>query len=308
MKSAHANPGDHWLHRIGVVTALAVFPLILVGAGVTSQDAGMAYPDWPTSGGHLINPPEWWEAVATRWEHGHRLLGWTVGLFAITLAGLSWRRGGAIRVVGLSTLVAIAVQGVLGGLRVQFISTPLAMVHGIWGQLCFCLAAATALMTSPQWELSHKAIVAPAAVFLRRLCLVTAGAVSVQLVLGAALRHFGGNHALLSHLAWAFVVTLLVGWTAMWVIAQHPHSAVLAGLGRTLAVCIALQLLLGGTAWIVTLGGSAVSPYVELAVPSAHVGVGALLLASSVLLALCLTRFVRPATMKPGAALPVPLG
>ncbi len=68
-RSAH-NRGDRLLHGIALATACAVFPLILVGAGVTSKDAGMAYPDWPTSGGHLVNPTAWWQQSDTRWEHG----------------------------------------------------------------------------------------------------------------------------------------------------------------------------------------------------------------------------------------------
>ena len=60
---------------VAVALAVALLPLIVVGAGVTSKDAGMAYPDWPTSGGHLVNPPGWWQGEKTLWEHGHRLLG-----------------------------------------------------------------------------------------------------------------------------------------------------------------------------------------------------------------------------------------
>ena len=120
------------MHSVAVLTALAVFPLIFAGAGVTSQDAGMAYPDWPTSGGHLLNPPNWWHSIGTRWEHGHRLLGWAVGLLAIVLAVFSWKRGRAIRYVGLGTLLAITVQGVLGGLRLFLGLCAGAVVFGVW--------------------------------------------------------------------------------------------------------------------------------------------------------------------------------
>ena len=49
---------------LAIAVACAVFPLIFVGAGVTSKDAGMAYADWPTSAGHLVNPPAWWQAAS----------------------------------------------------------------------------------------------------------------------------------------------------------------------------------------------------------------------------------------------------
>ena len=135
------GPADEYSrgsHRIALLAACAVLPLILVGAGVTSKGAGMAFPDWPTSSGHLVNPPAWWQGDHTRWEHGHRLLGWVVGFLAIVLACSSWRRGGSMRLLGVGALLAIILQGVFGGLRVTEISTAWAVVHGVWGQVCFC--------------------------------------------------------------------------------------------------------------------------------------------------------------------------
>ncbi|MFQ5591076.1 MAG: hypothetical protein ACE5HE_07940 [Phycisphaerae bacterium] len=283
---------SHWLHRVAVLTAAGVFPLIFVGAGVTSNDAGMAYPDWPTSGGYLINPPQWWAVVATRWEHGHRLIGWAVGALATATAMLTWRKGGAIRWMGLGTFAAIAIQGVLGGLRVNLISTSLAMAHGIWGQLCFCLAAATALITSPRWRLSGTITDGYAAAVLRRLCPVATCVIAIQLILGAALRHFGGTHAMIAHLAWALVVVLLVGWVAMWVMAQYSDHSLLAALGRVVAILIVAQLLTGGLTLVVTLGNVSVADIVRWVVPSVHVCLGALLLVASLLLTMCVHRFL----------------
>ncbi|MCH7924524.1 MAG: hypothetical protein IIC51_03210 [Planctomycetes bacterium] len=71
----HASRSPRALSVAAILTACAILPLVFVGAGVTSTDSGMAYKDWPTSAGHLVNPPSWWQADDTRWEHGHRLLG-----------------------------------------------------------------------------------------------------------------------------------------------------------------------------------------------------------------------------------------
>jgi heme a synthase len=38
-----------WLHRFAVLTALVTLALIGLGGLVTSHDAGMAVPDWPTT-------------------------------------------------------------------------------------------------------------------------------------------------------------------------------------------------------------------------------------------------------------------
>jgi cytochrome c oxidase assembly protein subunit 15 len=159
------------LYKLALCTAIAIAPLILVGASVTSKEAGMAFPDWPTSDSHLLNPPGWIGDPLKLWEHGHRLIGWAVGMLAIALAAAAWRSGGWIRAGGTAVLLAIIVQGVLGGLRVTEISTELALVHGVWGQLCFCLACVMALITSRRWATSHEERIAGDRVVLfRRSC------------------------------------------------------------------------------------------------------------------------------------------
>lgn len=282
--------GGRLLFGVAVATACAVFPLIIVGAGVTSQDAGMAYPDWPTSGGHLVNPPQWWQQADTRWEHGHRLIGWTVGMLSILLVTLSWRRGGVMRLAAIATLIAISLQGVMGGIRVIEVSREWAMAHGIWGQLCFCLAAVCALMASSGWNDRRRSIEVSRGPGIRRLGIAACLVVFLQLGFGAALRHFGGNYALVAHLLWAMVVLFLLGWLAMWVMAECADRAGLTRLGRVLGGLLLAQLLLGALAFVVTVMEVPASAFVIWAVPSAHVAVGALLLACCVLLTFALSR------------------
>ncbi len=289
----HAEDHSRWLHRFAILTAVAVFPLIVVGAGVTTQEAGMAFPDWPTSNGHLVNPPGWWESIDTRWEHGHRLIGWVVGMLATTLLILSWRRGGSVRTIGLATFLAIAVQGVLGGLRVTQISTPLAMVHGVWGQICFCLACASTLLTSRIWSDRRAVTDAVTAVALRRTCLAGVSAVFLQLAFGAALRHFGGQHALVLHVVWAIIVMMLVTWLAMWILSEFAGHRLFEPLAKSVAIIMVIQLMLGGATLLITVLGRFDAPFVRWAVPSAHVAGGALLLACTFLLTLSSYRFVR---------------
>jgi len=301
MTATHDNSAPTGFHRTvhvsAIVTAALIFPLVVVGAGVTSNNAGMAFPDWPTSNSHLLNPPGWLHEWDKFWEHGHRLIGWVVGMTAIVLAVTAWPRRGAVRTLGLLTLIAICVQGVLGGIRVTQVSTTLAMIHGIWGQLCFCLACSTALLTSRAWHRGRAIQGAQAAKVLQRGCLVTTIAVLIQTVLGAALRHFGSTDAVVAHLMWAVIVVLLVGWIAMWVAGQYTGQDLLGVLGRVLAASVVVQLLLGGLAFLVTvLKVVREGPMVWL-VPSAHVAVGAVLLATCVLLTL--TTYHRLYTVEP---------
>lgn len=281
------------LHIAAVVLACAVFPLIFVGAGVTSKDAGMAFPDWPTSAGHIINPPQWWQVDDTRWEHGHRLIGWLVGMLAILVACLSWGRGRTARRLSLATLGAIIIQGVMGGFRVIQVSTFLAMLHGIWGQACFCLACVVALTTSRTWTGVSGRSSVRAGRYLQRLCLIGSAVVFVQLVLGAALRHYASDGALIAHVLFAVVVTMIQGWIAMWVVGQYTSKTWLGRLGRALGTLMIVQLFLGGFAFLVTMvGQTRWSPFTLWAVPTAHVAVGALLLVASVLMTLSVFRML----------------
>jgi len=297
-----ANGFRRTAHVAAIVTATLIFPLVIVGAGVTSKGAGMAFPDWPTSNSHLINPPGWTADDHQLWEHGHRLIGWVVGMSAIVLVVAAWRRGRAMRMLALLTLGAIIVQGVLGGIRVTMVSTALAMVHGVWGQVCFCLACTTALMTSRAWSRGASFQAVSAAGVLKKGCVATTAAVWLQLVFGAALRHFDSSEALAGHLLWAVVVALLVGWIAMWVVGQHPARDLIGLLGRVVGVCIVLQLGLGGVTLLITVMKVVGDGVWVWLVPSAHVAVGAVLLAGMLLLTLATYRRLAERTDATGSA------
>ncbi len=285
---------------IAVLTACAILPLILVGAGVTTTDAGMAYPDWPTSNGHLLNPPGWTESSPTFFEHGHRLIGWVVGMLAISLATLCWKRGGLCRGAGVMTLLAIIVQGTLGGFRVMEISTGLAMLHGLWGQVCFCFACTTALVTSRSWIEGAGRIEARSLRFFRRGCILALFSVMIQLGLGATYRHFASQTALIGHVLWAIWLVMILGWAAFWMLGEYPRDAILGKLGRVLAALLVIQLLLGGGAFIVVVMGGQWSAFLMWAVPSAHVLAGAAILACMVMTTLCSYHLLRSEATQPG--------
>jgi cytochrome c oxidase assembly protein subunit 15 len=274
--------------------ACAVLPLILVGAGVTSKDAGMAFPDWPTSDGVLVNPPGWWQVDSKLWEHGHRLLGWTVGMLAIACVVACWNGVSAPRTLALTTLIAIVVQGVMGGLRVRFDSTLFAMLHGISGQACFCLACVSALFSSRGWSSAAEPFAARGVATLRRGCAIALAATFVQLVVGAAYRHFGHEYALAGHLIWAVVVIVMLGWLTMWILEQYPNRPLFPTLGKILAALLAAQLVLGGMALLVVMVGNEFSEFLKWAAPSAHVLVGAMLLACVLLITICAHRLLCP--------------
>ena len=81
-------------HAFAVFTACAAFVVITAGALVTSNDAGLSVPDWPTSFGYLVKVPHFVGGV--RYEWSHRMVAGT--LVTLTLAspyGRGWWSGGA---------------------------------------------------------------------------------------------------------------------------------------------------------------------------------------------------------------------
>src|SRR6185437_9761954 len=100
--------------------ACATFLLLIAGALVTSNDAGLSVPDWPTSFGSLYKLPRMVGGV--KFEHGHRMVAELVGLLTIILAVWTWRadRRGWVRKLGMAALATVIAQGILGGITVLF--------------------------------------------------------------------------------------------------------------------------------------------------------------------------------------------
>ncbi len=75
------------LHRYALLLAICTLFLVVAGASVTSNDAGLSVPDWPLSYGKLMPPM----TGGIFYEHGHRMVATTVGFMTIILAFWLWR-------------------------------------------------------------------------------------------------------------------------------------------------------------------------------------------------------------------------
>jgi len=198
----HYNP---WLHRFVLATAALTFLLLGSGGMVTSHEAGMSVPDWPNTYGYnmFAFPFSKWVG-GIFYEHTHRLLASGIGLLTTVLAVWLWRKDARqwMRWLGVLAFVLVALQGVLGGLRVKLDMDKLGIVHGALAQLFFVLICALALFTCRWWlerrtpvrqaeaprtdvEPADREIGAP----LRWLVLFTTILIFLQLVLGATMRH-----------------------------------------------------------------------------------------------------------------------
>lgn len=288
--AADSSPAGVWLHRFALSVVAATFLLILAGGNVTSKKAGLAVPDWPLSFGS-VNPPGWTQTPMVRDEHGHRLMGATVGILVIGL--LVWlmvaERRAWVRRLGYLSLAAVIIQGIMGGLRVTELSQTLALVHGSFAQLFFCMVVAIATATSPCWPSAEAKIGSRTARQLRVWAAILPTVVYLQIVLGAVVRHTR------EHLFWHITGAVLVGVAMMQTAQQvfnHPGSdrrLIRPVIG--LFLLYAAQIVLGtGTFMLVRrwqeLGSSGPTTAWEAYVPTLHVALGAMILGFSVHLAM----------------------
>ena len=325
MQSCNVQPASVWPHRIAVALVATTFPLIWVGGLVTTYEAGMAVPDWPSTFGYNLFLYPWQTWFFGPWdlfiEHGHRLLGALAGLLTIALA-MSLVRCDArtwIRWLGLAAIVAVVAQGVLGGMRVLMDERLLAKIHGCTGPLFFGLAVALAAFTSRRWRELPQPRVAESAGKLQRLALLTTFFAFVQIVLGAQLRHVsagldagGFRVAVLFHLFMAAVLAVHVVLLATRVLRGFRGEPWLVRPVVGLLLLIGLQLTLGTGAWIVNYGWPVwfgdyafAQNYVvtqesqsQALVTTGHVAAGSLILVTSLLVALRSLRLLRSPTRR----------
>ncbi len=131
-----------WVHRIAWIVATATFLLIVVGGLVTSKGVGMSVPDWPTTYGYnmfLFPYSKWVGGIF--WEHSHRLIASGVGLLTLILAGATFLkdRRGWVRWLAVMAVLAVTIQGVLGGLRVTLYKDQIGIFHTALAQSFFGL-------------------------------------------------------------------------------------------------------------------------------------------------------------------------
>ena len=288
-------------HALAALTAAATLVLIFIGGLVTSTGSGLSVPDWPLSYGMLMPPM----VGGVFYEHGHRLAASFVGLLTLILAVWTARaeaRPGVRRLAWLA-LLAVVLQGILGGITVLFYLPPsISVAHACLAQAFLCLTIALAYATSREW-LEHDGGL-PGAQAVWTASVLAAAAAFLQLILGAVMRHVGAGLAIptfplafgrllpplddpriavhFAHRVGAVIVTLALAHLA-W---RAHRLKELARPAWALVVLVALQVGLGGVA---VLTGKAVTP------TTLHVAVGAAILGGTFLLALRARRLGRDA-------------
>jgi heme a synthase len=284
------------------LTAFATFPLIFIGGLVTSKDAGMAVPDWPSTFGYNMFTFPWSKMVGgVFYEHGHRLIGSVVGMLTMALClwtAFSEKRQWLRRLTWLA-FVAVCIQGVMGGLRVTLTRNEMigqyvivfAMIHGCFAQAYFAVISLIALFNSRRWTLGRPRVKENSLGFsemdLAKFQSLTGKAVLLiylQLILGAVVRHT--NQWVHVHMTFAAVVTgtvLVVFLKSRKQFIQVPR---LHSLARLMVIFLVCQLLLGVGSWLALpdVGYFTESSRFYFLLPTMHQALGALILVAMVFL------------------------
>ena len=288
-------------YYFSLLTAVATFILVCAGALVTSTGSGLAVPDWPLSYGTLFPPM----VGGVRFEHAHRLIAGAVAVLTVILA--LWtaraekRRG--VRLLAWSALGAVLAQALLGGLTVLLLlPTAVSVAHAGLAMAFFCITVLLAVFTRPverdhlPASQVHGSVSAHCVSVGQVLFALTSLAIYIQILIGAWMRHSGAGLAIpdfplsygrlitplaafpvqlaFAHRAGALIVLTLVMTSAGASWAGRRENPAAARCGLALLALTVIQIALGAlTIWTLR----------SVLVVSAHVALGALLLATAVL-------------------------
>ena len=170
-----------------------VLSLILLGALVTSHDAGLSVPDWPSSFGYnMYTYPisQWIDGIF--YEHTHRLYASFIGMLTIGLVVLTflYEKRKYVKVVSSLALIVVICQGVLGGLTVLYkLPDVISVSHGTLGQTFFLITLFVALACSNEWQnntLKSFSFFKNRSSTTALICVIL---LYLQLLLGAFVRH-----------------------------------------------------------------------------------------------------------------------
>jgi heme a synthase len=281
------------LHRFIVFTTACTFLLLIAGALVTSNGAGLSVPTWPFAPSGIL--PRMVGGV--RYEYSHRMIAGFVVLLTLIMTAWAWRRESRrwLRWLAMGALVLVVIQAVLGGITVLFdLPSAISTAHAASAQLFFCTLVALALFTGDWWQGDLPLLEEKARPTLRAVATVTVGVIFVQLLLGAAFRH--SAFGVLPHVFGAGVVTAMVAWTATIVFCRYGDVTPLRQAAKLLAILLGVQLCLGVAAyWAVLYQNQLPQPYpFPVAITVAHVVNGALTLGAAVWLSLVAFRLFGP--------------
>ena len=285
-----------WLHPFAIFTAASTFVLLIVGGLVHGTGSSLACPDWPLCHGQFLPKME----HGVLYEHSHRLVAGGVAtmtcLLGIGLLLDKSRR--ALRPLAIAAPLMVLAQALLGGLTVIYkLPKPITLSHLVLSMAFFSVLLIIAVRTRPGAAADPDA---PRNRFDLRasvglVCLAILG----QVFLGGLVRHsmaglacttipdcFGAywppdsasaysERVHMLHRYGAVTVALLVFAHAHLAYRRAPKGHVARKLAVAAPILVVVQILLGVLS---------VTSLLHLHTVTTHLAVGALLLATHVLL------------------------
>ncbi|MCA9396173.1 MAG: COX15/CtaA family protein, partial [Candidatus Omnitrophica bacterium] len=255
--------------------------LIAAGGLVTSTNSGLSVPDWPLSYGSL-NPPMVGGIV---FEHSHRMIAGVILLGTLLLAFITWKSAEASRGLKIASgflVVMVLLQALLGGLTVLLKLPPVVSVaHACLAQLFLSLLGCVCCRTSIRWStVPEKISVDP---MLKIWIFTTPAIFFFQLLSGAFLRHTESQMMLAVHILSAFLVISTVFITVIKYRALKSDAFVRIT-SSVLSHGVVLQFMLGIMAFVILYTQHLQIEILFAVLPTAHQTLGAVLLASAVML------------------------
>lgn len=255
-------------HRFAKLSAAATFVLLVIGGTVNPTGSSLACPE-PTLVCHgQLFPPM---VGGVFYEHGHRLAAMTVGFLQIALTFLLLRRRPEKKVLAWGLLGMVILQGALGAITVKyklpwFVSTG----HLLLGMSYFATLIYTAFATRPapsaielQTHEKQRTDLGPARTWIK----LAIGAVFIQLLLGALVRHHGAamvclgmptctisgdwwpdagvQHLHMIHRAFGVLVAIITTIAAVQVFRRSKGWASMRLLAMIAPILVTAQIILG---------------------------------------------------------------
>ncbi len=247
------------MHRFAVIAVVCSLVGVLTGAMVTS------------SGGKDFLQLHQVTAIAT----------------AVVVAILGvWLMASGLAKLGWTVLVLVAADAALGFAPD---TASVAVLHALLAQILFAAAFAAIVATGSSWTAPPDRVEDHGWPSLSSLGAVTPVLVLIQIALGAAFRH--KEMSVLSHLFFAMILVLVILCLCIFVMQQFPDHKALRPASNMLMAVAFTQIFLGIGAFTVRSMTTKVTPLV-IAVTAAHVCVGAITLASAVMLSMQIRRNV----------------
>ncbi|HEX5484304.1 MAG TPA: COX15/CtaA family protein [Terriglobia bacterium] len=297
---------SRWLHRYAVFVACMTFLLLIAGALVTSNDAGLSVPDWPTSFGSFRIPRM---VGGVKFEDGHRMIAGFVAILTVILALALWAKEDRrwLRWLGGFAVLAVIIQAVLGGLGVIFyLPLTLTVSHSCMAEIFFATMVSLAIFTSPKWRWEEAKASDPSTPSLRHAAVAVNVIILVQILLGAAYRNevqdlFAGEHlrhgvGVLPHIVFAGVVLAAVLYLLVRTLRLKTRNLRLLYPVFALVTLVVIQIFLGvGAYTMMLLARAAPQPVTPVVLATVmHVAVGALVFVTSIVVTYQTYRFVAP--------------